>query len=105
MSGGYGTNYQDMANLAKDIENVEQEVSASVSKLASDVAPLQSSWKGQAATAFHSLMERFDADAKKLNQALSDIANQMKTNSAGYAAQEEEQSHSLSNVASRLAGN
>ncbi|MBV9843520.1 MAG: WXG100 family type VII secretion target [Kutzneria sp.] len=90
--------------MAKDIQNVEQEIQGSVSKLMSDIAPLQSSWKGQAATAFHSLMERFNEDARKLNQALNDIATQMKTASGTYAQQEQEQSHSISSVANRLSG-
>ena len=101
---GFGTNVAEMASCAKDIENVEQEISASVNKLNNDLTPLQSSWKGQASAAFQQLQERLMEDAKKLNQALSDIANAMKTASGTYQQQEEEANRGISNIASRLGG-
>jgi WXG100 family type VII secretion target len=104
MAAGYGTDYAEMASCAKDIESVEQEINATVSKLNGDLAPLQSSWKGQASAAFQQLQERMMADAKKLNQALNDIATAMKTASGTYQQQEEEAHHGISNIASRLGG-
>jgi len=101
---GFGTNYAEMASCAKDIENVEQEISASVSKLNGDLTPLQSSWKGQASMAFQQLQERLMDDAKKLNQALSEIATAMKSASGTYQQQEEEASHGISSISSRLGG-
>lgn len=102
--GGYGGNIDHMAQLSKDIATVEQEVSGSVAKLASDLAPLETSWTGQAATAFHQLMERFQGDAKKLNQALQEISQQMQAASGTYLQQEEEQKSSISGIAGRLSG-
>lgn len=104
MAGGLGTNYQHMASVAKDVENVEQEIQATVTKLTSDLAPLEASWKGQAASAFQQLKERFLEDANKLNQALSQIAEQLKTASGTYSAQEEQANHAVSSLQSRLNG-
>jgi ESAT-6 family protein len=104
MGGNLSTNYQHMASVAKDVENVEQEIQATVTKLTSDLAPLEASWKGQAATAFHQLKERFLEDADKLNQALSRIAEQLKTASGTYSAQEDEANRSVSSLQSRLNG-
>lgn len=104
MSGGMGTNYAEMASCAKDIENVEQEINATVNKLNSDLAPLEASWKGQASQAFQQLQQRLMEDAKKLNQALSDIATAMKSASGTYQAQEEEAHRGISNISSRLGG-
>jgi|SRR4051812_4251816 WXG100 family type VII secretion target len=104
MAGTMGTNYAEMASCAKDIESVEQEINASVNKLNNDLTPLQSSWKGQASAAFQQLQERLMEDAKKLNQALNDIATAMKTASGTYQQQEEEASHGISSITSRLGG-
>jgi WXG100 family type VII secretion target len=104
MAGGFGTQTAQMASCAKDIQNVEQEINATVNKLNSDLAPLEASWKGQASQAFQQLQQRLMEDAKKLNQALSDIANAMKSASDTYSQQEEEAHHGISNIASRLNG-
>ena len=104
MASGYGTSYTEMASCAKDIENVEQEINATVNKLNSDLAPLEASWKGAASQAFQQLQQRLMEDAKKLNQALSDIANAMKTASGTYEQQEQEASHGIGSIASRLNG-
>ena len=100
----FGTDYAEMASCAKDIDSVEQEINATVNKLNSDLEPLKASWQGQASAAFQQLQERMMADAKKLNQALSDIANAMKTASGTYQQQEEEAHRGVSNIASRLGG-
>lgn len=104
MASGFGTNYAEMASCAKDIENVEQEINATVNKLNGDLAPLEAGWKGQAAQAFQQLQQRLMEDAKKLNQALSDIANAMKSASSTYEQQEQEAHHGISNITSRLGG-
>ena len=104
MAGTMGTNYAEMASCAKDIENVEQEINATVNKLNSDLAPLEAGWKGQASQAFQQLQQRLMEDAKKLNQALNDIATAMKTASGTYQQQEEEAHHGISNISSRLGG-
>jgi len=101
---GFGTSYVEMASCAKDIENVEQEINATVNKLNGDLAPLQSSWQGAASAAFQQLQERLMADAKKLNQALNDIATAMKTASGTYQQQEEEAQHGIGSIAARLNG-
>jgi|SRR5882757_4965681 len=104
MTSGFGTNVAEMASCAKDIQNVEQEINATVNKLNSDLAPLEAGWKGQASQAFQQLQQRLMEDAKKLNQALSDISNAMKTASSTYDQQEQEAHSGISNIASRLNG-
>jgi WXG100 family type VII secretion target len=104
MADGYGTNFAEMASCAKDIESVEQEINGAVNKLNSDLEPLKASWQGQASQAFQQLQERLMEDAKKLNQALSDISTAMKTASGTYQQQEEEAHRGISNIASRLGG-
>jgi WXG100 family type VII secretion target len=104
MAGSFGTSFTEMASCAKDIESVEQEINGAVNKLNSDLEPLKASWQGQASQAFQQLQERMMEDAKKLNQALSDIANAMKTASGTYQQQEEEANRGISNIASRLGG-
>jgi WXG100 family type VII secretion target len=104
MAGSFGTSFTEMASCAKDIESVEQEINGAVNKLNSDLEPLKASWQGQASQAFQQLQERMMEDAKKLNQALSDIANAMKTASGTYQQQEEEANRGISNITSRLGG-
>ena len=101
---GYGTSVEEMAKAATDVDNVNQQSQDALRSLASQLSPLESAWKGQASVAFRTLMERYQADAAKLHDALQGISEQLKGSSEAYARQEEESSSSLSNISNVLGG-
>ncbi|WP_309115133.1 WXG100 family type VII secretion target [Saccharothrix sp.] len=101
---GYGTGTDELVQAAKDIVSVDESVQGILNQVRSTVDTVSGSWKGAAATAFNTLMTRFDEDARKLQEALRAIAEQMSGSADIYARQEEEQNQSMSSLTSRLAG-
>lgn len=101
---GYGITPEEMAKAAVDVDNVNEESRGVLSSLRSALDPLRDNWRGSAATAFQTLMERFDADAAKLSDALQGISEQLKSSNEAYVRQEEEASQSMSSIANVLGG-
>ncbi|CAL9673346.1 ESAT-6-like protein EsxB [Actinosynnema sp. ALI-1.44] len=101
---GYTTGTQELMQCAKDIISVDEQTQGILNQVRNTVDGVASSWQGQAATAFQTLMTRFDEDARKLQEALRAIAEQMSGSADIYARQEEEQNQSMSSLTSRLAG-
>ncbi|GGM51531.1 hypothetical protein GCM10012275_23020 [Longimycelium tulufanense] len=104
MAGSYTTDSATMQQAGNDIANTNQEIQGLLSNLRGQIEPLQSAWKGQAATAFHNLMERWNTDAKKLNDALMAISEMMGASAKSYVQQEEEQSQSMNSILGALGG-
>ncbi|XVV03255.1 WXG100 family type VII secretion target [Actinosynnema sp. CA-248983] len=101
---GYTTGTPELIQAAKDIISVDESVQGILGQVRSTVDGVSASWAGQAATAFQTLMTRFDEDARKLQEALRGIAEQISGTAEIYARQEEEQNQSMSSLTSRLAG-
>ncbi|OLR90601.1 WXG100 family type VII secretion target [Actinokineospora bangkokensis] len=101
---GYGITPEEMAKAAVDVDNVNEESQNALKSLGGALAPLHDNWKGAAARAFATLMERYNTDAAKLHDALQAISEQLKQSNAAYVQQEEESSSSLSNITNVLGG-
>ncbi|SDN78978.1 WXG100 family type VII secretion target [Lentzea jiangxiensis] len=99
---GYQASAEELATLAKDIVNVDNDTQATLRGVRSTVEGLQGMWKGAAATAFTALMARFDEDARKLQEALRAIADQVDGSAAAYARQEEEATQLSTSISQRL---
>ncbi|PZS34038.1 MAG: WXG100 family type VII secretion target [Pseudonocardiales bacterium] len=102
MATGFGTNISTMHQAAQHVRDVNHEIQADLSRLAGQLDPLQGAWKGGAAVAFHKLRVRWDADARKLNDALSHIAAAIDVTKGTYAARDQQSSETLSHIASAL---
>lgn len=101
---GFGTGHAELIGAAKDIVSTNESVQGVLSNVRNTVDALSGAWAGSAAVAFGNLMERFTADADKLQKALLDIAEQMSGTAATYLEQEEEHSQSMSSIMGRLGG-
>ena len=99
---GYAASAEELAALAKRIIQVNGETQGTLRNIQGTVDTVKGTWSGAAATAFGSLMERFQADAQKLSQALEAIAEQVDSSSATYAKQEEEAAQLSSGIMGRL---
>lgn len=84
--------------------NTNEQLMQALQKMASELQPLETAWKGDASVAFHNLIERFQQDAKTMNEALDHIANNVSSNAKKYAAQEAEQQQQLSSIMNTLQG-
>lgn len=86
------------------MEDTNQQLMSNLSKLASECQQIEGAWKGLAATAFQNLMERFNSDAKNLNDSLNQISQSIGANAQNYAQQEQESQDSISKITSALGG-
>ncbi len=88
--------------LAKRIMEVNETTQGHLRQVRGAAETVASSWKGNAATAFQNLINRFDDDGRKVQEALRAIAEQIASSSEVYARQEEENKSAVSDVMNRL---
>lgn len=102
MTGAFNTQTQQMTQAASKVDDVNGQVRSMLSSLNSQVESIIPAWQGNAATAFQGLMQRYHADATKLSQALTDIAEQIRTSGQTYSAQDESASDAVRSAGSGL---
>ncbi len=102
MAGMYQTTPEEMQRAATQVQQVNEQVQARLSQLQSQLAPLAGAWQGEASTAFQGLMERWNNDAKQLNQALRGIGESIQVSGRSYQQAEEAQKQSMSSITSAL---
>jgi WXG100 family type VII secretion target len=86
-----------MAQTAAKFDHVNQSLQQMLSTLMSELSTLNSTWKGLGAAAFEQVKQQYEADLKKLNQALADTAESIRVSGVGYHSTD-------SDAASRLSG-
>jgi len=101
---GLATGSQELLTAGQDIVNTGDQIDGILKSLNGIIDAVGSSWQGTAHDAFQVLNTRFDEDAKKLNQALKEIAEQMTGGANLYIQQQEEQSQEMNNIVNRLGG-
>jgi WXG100 family type VII secretion target len=102
--GGYGGSIQQFTEMHTKVVNIKEQVEGELKVVWDAVVALQGHWTGDAQKAFHSMMERFDGDAKKLNTALEGIAEQLQSSGSTYHEKEASQQDVFGNLAARLDG-
>jgi ESAT-6 family protein len=91
-----------MAKAASQIRQTSDEINGELRSLLSALEPVASQWKGQAASAFQQLIERWQQDANKLTQALGGIADAMDSSNKNYSQSEEANRSQIANIMSGL---
>ena len=102
VGAGYGTSVEDMARAGQHVLDVDADVQADLAALRGQLVPLQGAWMGDAATAFAGLMQRWDADARSLSEALRAIGEAIEGSGRTYQQQEQAQSAGLSTIRAAL---
>ena len=98
MAGSFQTGSAEMLAAVKSMEDINAQLQKNLQTLQSEVESVSSAWKGSAATAFNTLMGKFNEDANKLNQDLSQIAEAVGTNQKAYQAQEDSAQSSMTSI-------
>jgi len=96
------TGSQELLTAGQDIVNTGDQIDGILKSLNNIIDSIGAQWQGSAHDAFMVLNSRFDEDAKKLNQALKEIAEQMTGGANLYIQQQEEQSQAMNSVLNRL---
>jgi WXG100 family type VII secretion target len=102
MPAGYGTSTEEMQRAGQHVFSVNDQIQGQLGALRAQLAPLAGAWRGDASTAFQGLMARWDADARRLNDALRGIGESIRGSGQSYAAQEEQNASSLSGIQAAL---
>jgi WXG100 family type VII secretion target len=102
MSDGFGTTTEEMRRAAGHVVAVNDAVQAELATLRGRLVPLSAAWRGEAASAFAGLMNRWDVDARQLSEALRGIGEAIQGSGVGYQAQEEQHAGTLSSIRAAL---
>lgn len=102
MSGAFNTETQQMAQAATHVDDVNTEVQSLLQSLQGSVEAVAAHWVGQAHTTFQGIMARYQDDAKRLSQALTAIAEQIRESGAGYSTQDEAAQQAITSASSGL---
>jgi WXG100 family type VII secretion target len=73
---------------AADADTIAGQIEQQLSDLKAYVAPLVSSWEGQAAGNYQALQQKWDTSATDLNQVLRQIAQALRTAAHNYQGAE-----------------
>ncbi|PWK90015.1 WXG100 family type VII secretion target [Lentzea atacamensis] len=99
---GFGVSSEELDALAKRILEVDEQAQAKLRQVRNAADTVRASWKGTASTAFQNLIDRFDADAAKVQEALREIASQISESSKTYLQNEQAQEESIGTIGNRL---
>ncbi len=93
---------QMVTEAASDCDRTAGEIAAQLASLKSYVMELQAMWHGVASNRFTELMALFDQHARHLNEALTGIAQGLRTNAVNYVTHEEVNVVNLNNISAGL---
>lgn len=100
---GFGTTTEEMTRAATHVDAVNESVRAELAGLRGKLEPLAGTlWTGPASVVFAQLMQRWDADAQQLNEALRSIGGALQGSGGRYEARERDESQTMSGIASAL---
>lgn len=99
---GFATTTEEMERAGRHVQSVNEAVQADLRALRGQLEPLRGVWRGAASVQFAQLMERWDTDARLLNEALRSIGEAIHGSAITYRAQDEAQSSSLSSITAAL---
>ncbi|GAA3937083.1 hypothetical protein Aau02nite_36710 [Amorphoplanes auranticolor] len=77
-------NSGDMAKVAGEFDQVNQDLTRMLNKLMNELSVLQTAWVGSGGRAFESVKTQYQQDLAQLNKALADTAESIKASGVGY---------------------
>jgi WXG100 family type VII secretion target len=104
MANSFQTGSAEMLQAVKSMEETNQAMLGNLKTLQGEVEQVAGMWQGAAATAFTTLMAKFDEDAAKLNRDLGQIAEATTGNQKAYQAQEDTTNSAMSQILGGLNG-
>lgn len=102
MTGQFGTQTGTMQGAGQHVFDVRDQIVAQLGQLRSQLVPLESTWRGDASTAFTGLMARWNDDANRINAALAAIGESIQVSGVSYRAAEDEVAASTSQITQAL---
>jgi WXG100 family type VII secretion target len=102
MGGKFQAELPTMQAASQHVQEVNDQIQSQLSGLLSRLEPLQGAWKGQGATSFNALIQRWHEDATQLNAALASIGERLTQTHSNITQTEGEVGQSFNTITSRL---
>lgn len=99
----FQTELPTMQVAAGHVFDVNTQIQATLRDLLNRLEPLMSTWQGSASVSFHTLKERWNDNAVKLNDALMGIAENLQQTHTNYDATETANDTGFKNITGNLA--
>ena len=80
----FKTDVQTMNTAASNVDRVNADVQGELRRLQGVVDDIAASWKGEAQNSFACLMQRWNDNARDLQDALNSIAENLRANASGF---------------------
>lgn len=93
-----------MVATAGRVDSTNEEVQGELTRLQGVVDSVRGSWAGNAQVSFDNLMQRYNHSARELNEALTAISDNIRSNARNFDDVEAENAHAFSNVGGDGAG-
>lgn len=103
-STGYGVTPHDLEQASANVNQTAESISSQLSDIRGLVVQLEDQWRGVASNTFNALMADYDAYAKMLNQALTDIASGLHRTYVNYTISENDNISNLQSVSGSIPG-
>jgi WXG100 family type VII secretion target len=89
-AGAFSITPEMLHKASVDTDRVRNDTQGHINTLRNQLEQLRGTWEGAAATAFHSLVERFNNASNKVLQDLQTISESLDNSAKQYGHQEEE---------------
>lgn len=99
---GFNTTVAEMTRASGLAHSAHADVTSQLATLRGQLQGVGAVWQGEAALRFTQLMQRWDANAKTVTDALASIADAIQSSGAAYQSQEDQAVGSLSPIANAL---
>lgn len=93
-----------MRNAANNVDSTNDSVNAELNRLQDVAQSTRDYWQGTAQASFDGLMVRFDDAERRLSEALSDIATNIRANAGNFEDVDASNSDAFANIAAAPAG-
>ena len=103
MSQMFKTEAEVMIATAGRVDTTNDEVAAELARLQGVVDQVRASWTGSAQVSFDNLMNRYDASAQQLQEALTSISENIRSNARNFDSVEAQNQDAFNNVGGGLA--
>lgn len=101
MSQMFRTEADVMLATAGNVDNVNSNVQSELGRVRGIVDSLRGSWTGTAQISFDNLMQRYDSSASRLQEALTAISDNLRSNSSNFADTEASTEQAFNQVGSQ----
>jgi WXG100 family type VII secretion target len=91
-----------MASTANEFDRINGSLQSMLSTLMNELSMLGGSWKGQGARAFEDVKIRYANDLKRLNDALAETAEGIRTSGVSYERSDTEAASSIGRTGGQL---